>query len=248
MHKELSKAGKLPPPSPVLEELKEIEANAEPRYRPASGSAALGNLGGIPAASGTAPVTAPPPLTRRNDFGRFLDVQQPQGLGVVLGIGRGDFAIQLLADWRSALGVYLVDPYIHIPSGYDDPANLQDSDHQKLHDEVQSRLRPFEGKYALIRDFSNSFAMAYRQGTNVPGAPVFIYIDANHAEEAITKDIELWWPLLARGGILAGSTYTDSNDGRIRVRTVVDRFIVHFRLQVYLTHDDVPPSWFVFKP
>lgn len=186
-------------------------------------------------------------LRRRDDFGRFLQTRLPQGLGVVLGVGRGDFALRLLGDWASAQGVYLVDPYIHIWQGYDDAANLQDRDHQMMYEDLRNRLQPYEGRYVLVRDFSYSFAQTYQTGSGTPGPPSFVYIDANHAEKSISRDLQLWWPLIASSGVLAGSTYMDDSSGRVRVQTAVDRFAARQGVKVYLTHDDMPPSWFIFK-
>mmetsp|Transcript_87310 Transcript_87310/g.151130 ORF Transcript_87310/g.151130 Transcript_87310/m.151130 type:complete len:428 (+) Transcript_87310:125-1408(+) len=279
----LAAAGRMPPPSPILEQLKETEGGGAfgqgassaafsagapptvPASMPMAGTggpppsdlsaampsgtsplAALG--GGLGGLGGTATVPADAPLLRvRSDFGRFLEARQPRGLGVVLGVGRGDFALRLLGDWGSAQGLYLVDPFIHIWRGYDDPSNLNDRDHQLVFEDLRNRLAPFEGRYVLVRDFSYSFAEVYHKGGQTPGPPSFVYVDANHAEQAVSRDLELWWPLLAPGGILAGSTYTDDADGRIRVRSSVDRFASRYGAKVYLTHDDVPPSWFIFK-
>jgi len=188
-----------------------------------------------------------PLLRRRDDFGRFLEARQPRGLGVVLGVGRGDFALRLLSDWTSAQGIYLVDPYIHIWQGYDDPSNLSDRDHQLVFEELRNRLAPYENRYIMVRDFSHSFAEVYRSGGTAPGLPTFIYVDANHAEKAVERDLNIWWPLLAPGGVLAGSTYTSDAAGRVGVQAAVDRFAARQQLGLYLTHDDAPPSWFVVK-
>jgi len=191
---------------------------------------------------------ASPVLRRRDEFGRFLEARQPRGLGIVLGVGRGDFAIRLLTDWQSAQGVYLIDPFIHQWRGYDDPGNLADKDHQVVFEELRNRLYPFEGRHVLVRDFSHSFAATYKSGGTATGLPTFVYIDANHGEAAIAKDIETWWPLVAPGGILAGSTYMDDAAGKIRVRSVVDQFAASMGLRASLTQDDSPPSWFLTKP
>lgn len=269
----LAAAGRMPPPSPILEQLREVEASNPPSsnsriaggpavggmaqnaYEPVSGQGAW--TGGAQAAAaamssmGSGSLTPMPPtdnmLRQRSNFGRFLESVQPRGLGIILGVGRGDFATRLLSDWSSSQGLYLVDPFIHIWRGYDDPDNLSDRDHQVRFEDLRNRLAPFEGRHVLVRDFSYSFAEVYQRGGNTPGSPTFIYTDNNHAEPAISRDLELWWPLLASGGILAGSTYTDDVEGRIRVKTAVDRFTARIGAKVYLTHDDVPPSWFIMK-
>eukprot|EP00928_Gymnodinium_smaydae_P046425 TRINITY_DN30926_c0_g1_i1.p1 TRINITY_DN30926_c0_g1~~TRINITY_DN30926_c0_g1_i1.p1 ORF type:complete len:417 (+),score=54.45 TRINITY_DN30926_c0_g1_i1:63-1253(+) len=267
----LAAAGRMPPASPILQYLKEEDEAAgvsvgrgaparpiggqgpaiTPQISPQAQGAWPGAAGGAGMGAGTAVATSgqvDAMLRTRRDFGRFLEARQPRGLGVVLGVGRGDFALRLLADWNSAQGVYLVDPFIHIWRGYDDPANLPDTEQQRVFEELRGNLQRFEGKYVMVRDFSHSFAETYKSGGVATGAPTFVYIDANHAEQAVTRDLELWWPLLQSGGILAGSTYMDDVDGRVRVRQAVDKFVAMHRLQLFLTSDDSPPSWFVSKP
>jgi len=259
----LAAAGRMPPPSPILEQLREVEGSASSNRGAFAGSSMPTPMVGrgmpeAPASMPMAAVQAPmgggmqpadaPVLRSRADFGRFLEQRQPRGLGVVLGIGRGEFALRLLQDWGSSQGLYLVDPFIHIWRGYDDPNNLSDRDHQAQFEDLRNRLAPYEGRHVLIRDFSHSFAEVYQRGGQTAGPPSFVYVDANHAEKAVSRDLELWWPLLSTGGILAGSTYTDDADGRIRVRKAVDRFAAGTGAKVYLTHDDSPPSWFIFKP
>jgi predicted O-methyltransferase YrrM len=37
----------------------------------------------------------------------------------------------------------------------------------------------------------------------------FLYIDADHTYEGCTTDLEMWWPLLALGGLIVGDDYGD---------------------------------------
>lgn len=266
----LAAAGRMPEPSPVLQQLRDYDAatgvtvgstGVGSRTGAAGSAGSAGSGGGrrVSVPPGQAPremvadVAPPGDLTpeeqlvrRRTDFGRVMSAQMPRGLGIILGVGRGDFALQLLQDWSTAGGIYLVDPFIHV-RGYDDPANVDDREHQLVFEDLRNRLFPFEGRHQLVRDFSYSFAESFRQGGPGTPAPNFVYVDANHAEQAVAQDLELWWPLLARGGVLAGSTYMDSADGRIRVRTAVDRFASRNQVRVHLTRDDQPMSWFMFK-
>mmetsp|Transcript_74155 Transcript_74155/g.188148 ORF Transcript_74155/g.188148 Transcript_74155/m.188148 type:complete len:352 (+) Transcript_74155:87-1142(+) len=245
----LTAAGRMPAASPILQQIKESEAAAPPgqQARPRAVPQQAPQLPpqvppAVPSAGAAAGAAQLPlMLRRRDDFGRFLQARQPRGLGVVLGVGRGEFALRLLSEWSAAQGVYLVDPFIHIWRGYDDPANLQDREHQMIFEDLRNRLVSFEGRYVLVRDFSHSFAETYHRGGQTSGPPTFVYLDANPAEEAVSRDIELWWQLLASGGILAGGSYSS-------VRTSVDRFGARHGQQVYLTHDDTPQSWFLLKP
>jgi len=228
-------AGGLPPAS-----LQQTDAQA-PVGRRVALPPAVSPQQAIPIAVPQAGAAGDVIVPRRDDFGRFLQTRQPRGLGVILGVGRGDVALRLLADWTVSQGIYLVDPYIHVWRGYDDPANVDDRQHQLIYEDLRNRLVQFEGRYVLVRDFSHSFAETYSRGGQTPGSPTFVYVDANPAEEAVTRDLELWWQLLASGGILAGGSYSDM------VRSAVDRFATKQGLQVYTTQSDALPSWFFFK-
>ncbi|KAF4691247.1 hypothetical protein FOZ60_015925 [Perkinsus olseni] len=78
----------------------------------------------------------------------FLNHQQPNGLGAVS---------------TAPSGVYLVDPYIHVWKGYDDPDNnVNDRDHQLRFEQLRNDLHYSpsipDWKYAFMRDFSFSLA------------------------------------------------------------------------------------------
>lgn len=266
----LAAAGKMPPPSPILQHLRESEAHLPPTQAASRPNVAQAAPGARPASAQMVPQVPPGMLTgagaavaaqpaaqagaggslvrRRDDLGRFLEAQMPRGLGVILGVGRGDFALRLLRDWSSAQGLYFVDPYIHQWRGYDDPSNLQDNEHQMVFEQLRNQLEPFEGRYVLIRDFSHSFSEVYKRGDQTPTVATFIYIDANHADDAVTRDLELWWPVLTSGGLLGGSTYMDDAAGSVRVRSAVERWAAKRNLQITTSQDDMPPSWFIVKP
>ncbi|OLP90892.1 hypothetical protein AK812_SmicGene27470 [Symbiodinium microadriaticum] len=246
----LAAAGRMPPPSPILQHLKETEA-AMPQVQVPPRAAAMPQQ--VPQAQvppGLSPSTPAPQgggflVRRREELGQVLQAQMPRGLGVVLGVGRGEFAVRLLRDWTSSHGLYLVDPFIHQWRGYDDPANLQDNDHQLIFEDLRNRLEPFEGRYVLVRDFSHSFAEVYKRGDQTPAVATFIYVDANHAEEAAGGLNPVEKKYFA---IESGSTYMDDPGRHIQVRSAVDKFAARQQLQVITTTDDMPASWFIVKP
>lgn len=43
----------------------------------------------------------------------------------------------------------------------------------------------------------------------------YLYIDADHTYDAVTSDLECWWPHLKVGGLIAGDDYDDPNDTEI---------------------------------
>lgn len=75
----------------------------------------------------------------------------------------------------------------------------------------------------------------------------FVYIDADHDYEAVRKNLEEWYPLLADNGILAGHDYADSHPGVVRA---VNEFADQLGRDVYLTWStgDAPcHSWYLYK-
>merc|ERR1712118_496586 len=75
-------------------------------------------------------------------------------------------------------------------------------------------------------DFSHSFATTFKQDTGPQQPPPsLVFVDANHAYEAVTRDLEAWWPLLPTGGLLAGSTFINDPSRNIGVRQAVEDFM-----------------------
>ena len=227
-------------------------------YQPSTGACWIGNHEGspglviVPQLDRIAGVTQPTLIRReilkhRADMGPLLNQLQPGGLGIILGVGHASFSAQLMSTWTG--GVYLVDPYIHIYQGYDDPANVDDKTHQFIYEHVRSELhRRFESKHVMIRDFSKSFADTWTK-KEMPN-PTFIYVDNNHSETAVTKDLDSWWDLLAPGGIMAGNMYLDDKKNAIGVKKAVDSWFGQRRsIPIYCINDmNEVPNWLVFKP
>jgi len=158
----------------------------------------------------------------------------------VLGVGKNPFSVELLQQWTTSPGLYLVDPFIHIWKGYDEPDwNLSDKDHQMVFEDLRTKLQPYQNKYSLVRDFSTSFAVTYKQ---TPGSPPtsLVFLDANPSYDSVKRDIEDWWPTLTSGGILAGSLYD-----RPSVRKAVHEHARLHNLKVGLFLE--PNTWFVLK-
>lgn len=89
-----------------------------------------------------------------NELPMYLDTFFSNRVGVILGVGKGEFVSRLLKAWKSTF-LYLVDPYIHIWRGYDEPSNVDDKTHQMIFETLRSQLVSFEGKHMFIRDFSS---------------------------------------------------------------------------------------------
>ena len=78
----------------------------------------------------------------------------------------------------------------------------------------------------------------------------YVYLDACHSYEAVKQDIELWWPKVITGGILAGHDYTDEESTRspVEYKKGVIRAVDEFRGdRKFLVTRERWPSWMVWK-
>lgn len=166
------------------------------------------------------------------DLFELLTDMHPHGLGVLLGVGKGNFAKELLSKWNG--GVYLVDPYIYtIPSNSADDINQQ-----LIYENLRRELHmQFENRFVNVRDFSYSLRPIWTE-KKMPN-PSFIYIDNNHN---VTNDILTWWDILAPGGIIAGTQYIKHS------RAVDYVFKTKFKLPLNIIPTIQNGTWFAIKP
>lgn len=140
--------------------------------------------------------------------------------GVEVGVCQGWFSANLLGLWPGHL--HCVDawaPMKGYEESYDHEANLA---------LTLTRLAEYEGRYQIHRKASLEAAQDF------PDASLdFVYLDANHAYEAVRDDIHAWWPKVKPGGMLAGDDYgvieeqwVDFGHGRVRfgVKRAVDEW------------------------
>jgi hypothetical protein len=195
----------------------------------------------------------------RADFGYFLNELKLVGVGVEVGVFRGEFAQMLLRSWRGSL-LILVDPWKHLPN-YFDSWNLTNDEMEANYRSTIARLAPHSNRIRILRLMSHEAAL------NVDDDSCdFIYIDANHAYEAVSADLRTWYPKLRRGGLMAGHDYFDARadsslepimgtEGALPkevltsygVKTAVDEFAADHKLHVSVINEPLP-SWWFLKP
>ena len=69
----------------------------------------------------------------------------------------------------------------------------------------------------------------------------FCYVDAGHTYEAVTQDLEHWWPKLRPGSFFAGDDYTKGYPG-------VQRAVWEFFDKVHCKVSRMGRCWLVTKP
>jgi predicted O-methyltransferase YrrM len=101
--------------------------------------------------------------------------------------------------------LYLIDPY--------DNQVLEDIGFDKIDSEykkAQQRVKPWKDKVTFVLKYSDKAV------NDVPDNLDFVYIDGNHDYDFVKKDIELYYPKVRKGGVVAGHDFVASEQGVIR--------------------------------
>lgn len=83
----------------------------------------------------------------------------------------------------------------------------------------------------------------------------FVYIDADHTEEAVYNDLCAWWDKVRPGGVLAGHDYCectlncpDGSQVTFGVIPAVNRFVAEKGLSLHVDNEYPWHDWFIPKP
>lgn len=133
-----------------------------------------------------------------------------------IGVWKGDNAWRLMGLNLERL--FLIDPY-----------KAYKRHDQKVLDEVMGIALP------KITLHPNAYKTSFIRMESVPAASLFedeyfdyVYIDGEHTLDAVTKDLEAWWPKVKVGGYFAGHDYSAS----VGVMRAVDTFCEKHGLDV----------------
>ncbi len=182
-------------------------------------------------------------LKHRNDFGKLLNAKHLYGLGVEIGVAFGEYSETILNVWRG-FGMILVDPWKSwSESEYIDGSSKIDFD--GAYNYAINKLSAKPGRTIFLRQTSDDAAKT------IPGSNIFdfVYIDGNHHNPQITRDLETWWPKVKSGGIFGGHDYYDLDTPayRCEVKSAVDLFVKKNKLTLHTTSGEGDESWWIQK-
>jgi hypothetical protein len=171
-------------------------------------------------------------IAHRYDFALLANAR---GLtdAVEVGVDQGVFARDFLSRFEGHW-MFLVDPY--------DPHD--DFPHGRMGDLMQAvhAMAPYHGRCRFVMKRSPDcipFVTALIK-------PDFVYIDAEHTEEACYADMVAWWDILPSRAILAGHDYDPAHPAVMRA---VERFARERDAVVRLTAEAPPvaASWYIYR-
>lgn len=117
-------------------------------------------------------------------------------VGVEIGVLGGSGSVAMLERMPN-LKLYCIDPWKHIPGkGYE--AEREQEFHNRNYEETKRRLKVFGDRAIILR-------MTSDEAVDVVNEPLdFVYIDGDHSEDQVRRDIINWKRKLKRRSILAG--------------------------------------------
>lgn len=173
----------------------------------------------------------------RRNIWNILNEHGLTGYGVEIGVKQGVFSKHLLSNVPFKK-LYLVDPWIKQDTQtYDEVHHDHTVDLKTCLDNVNE----FKGRCEIVRDFSyNAYSRFEDEYFD------FIYIDGNHSYDAVSDDLNKWYPKLKKGGLIAGDDYTSKPEEltfnyMFGVKKAVDEFAIKMKKNISI---DLHGDWY----
>jgi SAM-dependent methyltransferase len=180
-------------------------------------------------------------INSREQLGEYLNYLNLIGLGAEIGVAYGHNSKSILSTWKG-YGLFLIDPYSLAACGeyIDGSANI---DFDKCLEYCRTELKDFQLRTIHIRDTSDN-ALKLLTGTQLD----FVYIDGNHHNPQISKDLHNYWNLVKPGGLLCGHDYYDLDTPHYRceVKSSVDKFLTTIKYDDFFYTPECS-SWYILK-
>lgn len=180
-----------------------------------------------------------PILQSRNAIPGLLEILGLNGVGVEVGAGSGYYSSVLLRDSRLRR-LFSVDPW---GKGLSEDPLFQNMLECDWYLECVKELSQFGLRSVVLRMLSVEAASLF-----LNESLDFCYIDANHDQFQVLEDLQVWWPKVRSGGILAGHDYTGIHWGvKIAVDTFFAEQTIHTTVEDEVFEGSVVRSWLVEK-
>lgn len=147
---------------------------------------------------------------------------------VEVGVFKGENAENILKN-LNVEKIYLIDPYLKYENYNENYKNFVLDEAEK---HAKKRLAKYKNKITWVDKFSDDAIK------DIPNNIDFIYIDGNHNYKYVKKDIENYFPMVKKEGILAGHDIADSG-----VVKAFCEFITENKLNPIIKGED----WLIIK-
>jgi hypothetical protein len=117
--------------------------------------------------------------------------------GVELGVWKGRTSEHLMANCPN-LHLIGIDAWQDGVCSYEKPC----WDHRSHRREVEYNLKPYMNRYTMIQGITWEVADQIENESQD-----FVFVDADHDEKSVTKDIDAYMPKIKKGGWIMGHDY-----------------------------------------
>lgn len=126
----------------------------------------------------------------------------PYVVGIEIGTKCADLTLAILSIFDNCF-LYTIDPWEHR-----DKAEFEAGEPQEYHDKNKEAAMKRLSKYIeedsiVILPMKSEEALSHIWHMQVD----FVWIDGDHSAEGIIKDINLYYPLIRRGGVIGGHDF-----------------------------------------
>lgn len=195
------------------------------------------------------------PIVEIPDIGRngFSGLLAELGFihGAEVGVEAGKYSAILLES-NSKLMLYSIDAW----ASYDTyRAHVSQEIMDLIYQAAVKRLAKYQGRVQLVKAYSLDAVRTFADD-----ALDFVYLDANHSYESVSKDLRAWWKKIRPGGILSGHDYRKNsgigeklevipalNDFIAGYPPISPLFILGSRAKIAGKIRDSTRSWFICK-
>lgn len=158
------------------------------------------------------------------------------GICAEVGVARGKYAAEILM--RNPKKLYLIDLWAHQDKQtYPDKCNVQDGAFDLIYGKVERRFGS-DPRVSIMKTLSTSAAKEF------PDFHFdFVFIDANHIEEAVMEDLLAWYPKVKLNGWFCGHDFGNKRG----VRRAVTKFCVSIGKTLDLKTCSQIKTWGIIK-
>ena len=149
--------------------------------------------------------------------------------GAEVGVWKGDFSNKTLEIVQTLKHYYLVDPWRHLED-WKKPFNKDNLTFTNIYKEATSKtkLGKYGYKVIVLRGMSEEV-----HGKVPENQLDYVYIDGDHTQKGICKDLYIWYNKVKPGGLICGDDYVNShqhgtNFAPTKVKLVVDDFVKRY--------------------
>lgn len=177
-------------------------------------------------------------FTDRTHIAYWLNQRAMLGAAAEIGCAFGGFAREILPKWNGRK-YYMVDLWARQPQAvYKEKTD--DVNYEGWYRDCKA-LADANRKVVILRGPSFEMAKHVRNGELD-----WVFIDANHCFEAVTADMNAWWPKVKVGGVFSGHDYGHDTTWPhcCEVKPAVDRWMAEHGVQFEVCAD----SWWSIKP